>query len=197
MAFQERIAFEKGRIKTQEDFRAFISSRGNHLLLTEPRPIKILNPEEELFQLFNRLVDSNPNKAQNSGMKERIKELDGQFEAQINKQGIDGLMKRKVVLAIPLLGRTGEYSFGFQNGQQNVIKTVVFKSNNQKNVDNACVIAIEGRNLADANVKLNVLAEYDASEDDHVPKILESTGVRLIAADRMEEFAIEIKKTAH
>lgn len=56
MAFQERVFFEEKLIQTQEDFRAFTASRGNQLLLTEPRPIKVYSTWEDLLQLFNRLV---------------------------------------------------------------------------------------------------------------------------------------------
>lgn len=56
IAFQERIAFEGRRIATVEGFRQFIASRGNNVLLTEARPIKVVNPEEELEYLFKRLV---------------------------------------------------------------------------------------------------------------------------------------------
>ncbi|MCE7933838.1 MAG: DUF3037 domain-containing protein [Chlorobi bacterium CHB2] len=197
MAFQERMVFEKGRIKTQEDFRLFGASRGNHLLLTEPRPIKVLNPEEELNQLFNRLVRSNSNRKQNDDTKHLIKEIDKQFESEISKQGIAQLIKKNVLLELPLLKRSEVFPFSFQNGQQNVIKTFAIRSNDQKNTNQACVLAMEGKALADINVKLNVLAKYDAVEDDHVPNIFASMDIPVHTVDRIEEFVLEIKKSAH
>jgi hypothetical protein len=56
IAFQERIAFEGSRIATVEGFRQFIGSRGNNMLLTEARSIKVVDREEELEYLFKRLV---------------------------------------------------------------------------------------------------------------------------------------------
>jgi hypothetical protein len=55
-AFEERVNIETVRIYSLEDFRHFVDTRANHLLLTAPKPIKVINPQEELQALFERLV---------------------------------------------------------------------------------------------------------------------------------------------
>jgi hypothetical protein len=55
-AFEERVLVEAGRIRTIEEFRHFVRTRANQLLLTEPRPIKVFDPEADLARLFDMLV---------------------------------------------------------------------------------------------------------------------------------------------
>ncbi|MCC7437206.1 MAG: DUF3037 domain-containing protein [Armatimonadetes bacterium] len=192
--FEERIAFEKGRIANQEDFGLFVASRGNHLLLTEPRPIKIIDPNIELEQLFNRLVGSSPTRTNDN---RRLKLLQKQFERYIADYQIGGLVQRNVELNLPTLGRTEKFPYGFCNGQENVIKPVVFVSTERSNVNRACVLAMEGRDLATVNIKLNVLADLNVIGSDHIYQTLTTMGVALHPADHIEEFVQEIKKSAH
>jgi hypothetical protein len=55
-AFEERVLAEAARIKTLEEFRHFVHTRANQLLLTKPRPIKVYDPEADLARLFDTLV---------------------------------------------------------------------------------------------------------------------------------------------
>ena len=55
-SFEERIELESDRILSAEDFRQFIDSRANQLLLTEPRPVKVFDAEAELENLYSMLV---------------------------------------------------------------------------------------------------------------------------------------------
>jgi tetratricopeptide (TPR) repeat protein len=56
-AFEERVAAEASRISTPGEFKQFVDTRANQLLLTEPRPIKVFDAEAELASLFDTLVD--------------------------------------------------------------------------------------------------------------------------------------------
>ena len=47
-AFEERIALESEGSWTLDEFKAFVNTRANLLLLTEPRPIKVSDPQAEL-----------------------------------------------------------------------------------------------------------------------------------------------------
>lgn len=55
-AFEERLAVEAARVQTLEEFRQFIDSRANQILLTAPRSIKVFDPQTELATLFEALV---------------------------------------------------------------------------------------------------------------------------------------------
>lgn len=56
-AFAERVGLEAGRMQSREDFQAFVNTRANQLRLTDPRPVKVTDPEAELSKLFSLLVD--------------------------------------------------------------------------------------------------------------------------------------------
>ena len=44
-------------IRTPEDFAGFVASRGNAILMTEPRAVRVEKPALETERLFNQLVD--------------------------------------------------------------------------------------------------------------------------------------------
>lgn len=55
-AFEERVALEAERVSTLDELRQFVDSRANQMLLTSPRPIRLINPQTELARLFEALV---------------------------------------------------------------------------------------------------------------------------------------------
>jgi hypothetical protein len=56
-SFEERLQGETESIHTREDFNHFIATRANQFQLTTPRAIKFENPENELDELYEALVD--------------------------------------------------------------------------------------------------------------------------------------------
>jgi hypothetical protein len=56
-ALASRLRSEKYRPRSLEDFQHFIDTRGNDLILTQHRPVKVVQPAAELADLFRRLVE--------------------------------------------------------------------------------------------------------------------------------------------
>ncbi len=71
-AFDERVAVEALRVQTLEDFRQFIDSRANQMLLTAPRSIKVFDPQTELATLFEALVGGRRKRGELPKTKNRI-----------------------------------------------------------------------------------------------------------------------------
>jgi hypothetical protein len=126
-----------------------------------------------------------------------VKRLKKQFESRLAERGLSSLIERDVTLELPTLGRRETFPFSFRNGQINVIKPIVFGSDREKNVNIACVLAMEGHDLIKREVKLNVLAEFHEDGIEYVRRTLEEMSVVLRTADHLEEFVREIERTAH
>lgn len=57
-AVERRLEVDREAFQTLEDLQRFVASRGNALKLTDPRPLKVFDPEKDLDALFAELVDS-------------------------------------------------------------------------------------------------------------------------------------------
>lgn len=57
-AVERRLEVDREAFQTLEDLQRFVASRGNALKLTDPRPLKVFDPEGDLDTLFAELVDS-------------------------------------------------------------------------------------------------------------------------------------------
>ena len=55
-AIEHRVQVERERFRTRDDLVRFAETRGNDVVLTHPRPIKVSDPEKDLQCLFNELA---------------------------------------------------------------------------------------------------------------------------------------------
>lgn len=55
-SIERRLEVDRESFKNVEDLRKFIDTRGNSLKLTESRPVKVVDPAEELEKLYEELV---------------------------------------------------------------------------------------------------------------------------------------------
>jgi hypothetical protein len=60
LAIERRLEVDRERFQTLEDFQYFVDTRANVLRLTTPRPVKVFDPEEDIRQLFDELVEGRP-----------------------------------------------------------------------------------------------------------------------------------------
>jgi Protein of unknown function (DUF3037) len=196
-AFSERIRQQADVIVTPEDFKLFIETRANQMVLTEPRPMKVFDPREDLESLCEKLVGGRHKTEQQAITKQKIIK---QFDEVLQKRELSPLIKKNVQIELPLLHRTETYAFSYQNGQPNLIKPVVFGSDENQTFAKSCRLAVEGDNLSDKNYKLNVLAGFDSEEGDNrqtVRDILGKYDVNLYFTSQIDELADYIKETAH
>lgn len=55
-AIECRLELDRDRFQTIEDLQHYADTRANALKLTDPRPVKVFNPDEDLRKLFDELV---------------------------------------------------------------------------------------------------------------------------------------------
>jgi Protein of unknown function (DUF3037) len=199
-AFEERVELEADRIETLEDFRAFVNTRANQLRLTDPRPVKVADPEAELSNLFALLVEEDdPTHEPTQRAKTAIKR---QFNQLLIAHKLDDVVERGFPVELPSLGRQ-HYPFAFSNGQPNVIEPETFELSRQREItERACRLVIEGQDLSKQKkpIKLNVIGSFKAGQDEQIKQVrrlLKSNQVSLYTVDEMEKLIKVIAKTAH
>lgn len=196
-AFEERVSIEAERIETLEDFRTFIGTRANQLRLSEPRPMKVLDPEETLSELFDELVGG---RLRGEGAVEA--QLRWQFEELLQQRGVAEKVQRGVRVRLPLMDREVNFPYMFRNGRPNLIKAEAFEAEVKRNIDRASVLAVEAVELRDApeHYKLNVLASFkpgDNESSEHIRELLSKFEVSVHADQEVENLVRLIEETAH
>lgn len=197
--FEERVSIEAERIETPKDFRTFIDTRANQLRLSEPRPIKVLEPEKTLSDLFEELVGG---RLRGGRAVEARRQLRSQFEELLEQRGLTEKVQRRVRVRLPMLDREVSFPYMFRNGQPNLVKAEAFEGEVKRNIDRASVLAVEALELKDApeHYKLNVLASFkpgDEESREHIRALLSKFEVSVHADDEVENLVRLIEETAH
>ena len=196
-AFVERVNQQADFILTGDDFKLFVETRANQLLLTEPRPMKVFDPQEDLQKLCDQLVGGRQ-KSEQKSVTEKI--LNQKFYKLLQKRRISNLVQRRVQIELPFFHKTETYPFSYQNGQPNLVKTVVFGSDENQIITRTCRLAVEGNGLLEKNYKLNILAGFDedkAINRQTVQDLLKKYDVSLYFDSQVDEFVDFIEETAH
>ena len=201
VAFEERVAAEASSVQTPDEFRHFVNTRANQLLLTEPRPIKVFDPEVELSTLFETLVGGRRRRAFRQALSTR-EGLIQQFSDLLVQRRVVEKVQRDFRVESRLLDRTFVFPFAFQNGDLNVIEPVSFEATKERNIDRACQLAVEGDDLWQRPnpIKLNVLGSFNPEHAEvraHVHALLEKYKVKLHTSDNLDELIEEIEHAAH
>ena len=55
-AIEDRLKSREHPIKSLEDLKEFIGRRANEIVISDPRPMNVRNPDEDLERLFKELV---------------------------------------------------------------------------------------------------------------------------------------------
>jgi hypothetical protein len=199
-AFEERIALEAEGMETLEDFRLFVDTRANQLRLSEPRPMKVFKPVDDLEHLFESLVGGRQHMVGELAVIRR--ELKVTLNELLESSGAATRVQRDVAVDLPLLDRRVVFPIVFQNGAKNAVQTEAFESNVTKNIDRASVLAVEGIALREIPepLKLNVVGSFrpeDQESQQHVKALLTRFGVDLHTGEELQEFVDFIVRTAH
>src|SRR6266508_1608612 len=62
ISIEERLKIEKQNFQSVEDLERFIATRANTIQITAPRPMKVYDPEKDLEELFEQLVEAHARK---------------------------------------------------------------------------------------------------------------------------------------
>jgi hypothetical protein len=195
---EDRLRVEQKNILTVEDFEKFIALRANLLQITQPRPMKVHEPQKDLENLFAELLDGTIGTKRHVGLRRSL-------GAEFAGAGVDSKIRRDIRIHVPVLEREVEIPYGFQNGRFNLIQPVRFEAADpRKAVDSACKYAIEGRELYEhthpefGDLQLVIVGQFRAQDQEapsRVRRVLNDYHVKLYRTDELPELIDEIRRT--
>src|SRR5262249_39630097 len=147
------------------DLERFIATRGNEIQFTPPRPMKVLQPEQDLELLFERLVGSRRRPRAERPILRLLNE-------SLTRPDVAPYVCRDVTVTVPALHRPLRVPFGYQNGRFHLIQPASFAHLSPSALINrACRYAVEGHSLyqhADperGELRLVVVGDFTPDED--------------------------------
>jgi hypothetical protein len=185
-----------------ENFRKFQSLLANELQISELRPVRVVNPEVELIQLYAELVDAGTKqeKIVAPALFERLDQM-------MHSEHLKSLVQRNVKVRLPIIDQSIEVPYSYQNGRLNLIQkqnythesdTPIFKAASQ--------IAVQGHLLAKHEVEskgrcqMVVVGSFGAHNSvikSKVQQLLHEHDVVLYHEDTIDELESIILRTAH
>lgn len=193
-----RLEVEAAEFVSLEDFQTFVSTRANKVILTQPKAVKVFDPEQDIEALYRELV------------LEPSKPLSVQAEIPLRKRLDDALLApdvRRFVhtdiqVNVPMLKERLEVPYGFQNGRFNLIQPISFTQHAEGRVKNAaCKTAMEGLSLyrhADSrlgDMQLVVVAEFTEPKPETIAlvrDIFREGSVQMFTPETLGELKQEI-----
>ena len=136
-AIEHRLEVDRDSLLSLEDLQRFVATRGNSLKLTDPRPVKVFNPQRDLDSLFAQLVGG---RARTQRPQPVTPELDGVFH-RLNEEGRARLDWQ---VNVPVLGRTLRVPYAYRNGEWNLVKPQRFSGSEASAIGTAMRLAVEG-----------------------------------------------------
>jgi hypothetical protein len=198
LAVEERLAVEGEHFRTLEDLERFIATRGNEIQLTQPRPVKVFDPEQDLELLFQRLVGG-------PARRKAVETVVQVLEKSLGQESVAPFVQRDVTVAVRAFHRPLKVPFGYQNGRFNLIQPASFEEATLSNtITRACRFAVEGRSLYDhpderrGPLQLVVVGQFRPEQAEAkavVDDILKENRVRLYTLAEVPSLIDEIRST--
>ena len=198
IGFEDRLEVEHQNIQNLEDLQRFIELRANQIQITEPRPMRVRIPEEDLDQLFQELVGGLHRKQKSISFKRCIGD-------RFANAGLESKIAKGVPVHVPISNRDIEIPYGYQNGRFNLIQPVSFQSKEPGNdIGKACRFAVEGHSLHETkhprygDLQFVVVGRFLSKGSDtkaDVRRILDEHQVQLYTEDNLFRLIDEIQRT--
>jgi len=200
-SIENRLEVAGHDFKSLDDLTNFISTRANEIQITPPRPMKVLEPEKDLEELFEELVGGRSKEP----LKYSAPPVEKTLAKTFREKEVEEFIQRDVTVTVPAFHKALTVPFGFQNGRFNLIQPVSFHQTMESRVvDVACRHAVEGRSLYEhpdeklGDLQLIVVGSFAAESSEYkdlVSDILKENKVALHSIDEVQTLIEEIKTT--
>ncbi len=198
---RDRLETERSRFRSLEDLEKFIRTRANELVITEPRSMRVRDPQKQLEELFEELVGGRIRESRESATE--FPELHRIF----GKPSIASRIRRDQQVVVPIVNRVLEIPYVYQNGVMNLVKPQRLHTGSV-GVDKAMTLALEGELLQrepdeEGNGRKLIVCLFSedsvkARETEQQAKdILEFKQVRALTPSALSDFALEVEAQAH
>lgn len=198
-SIENRLKVDRSSFQDIDSLRRFVATRGNALQLTSPRPVKVVDPDQQLLQLFDELVGGKPLESK------RDKALFPKLSGLFTKLSAEGRAELDVEIKLPVMDHDFKVPFAFRNGVMNLVKPQAFNTcPSQKALD----LAIRGDLIhrhgigkgADA-AKLVVVSHFEQGSElelmSHVDSLFDEYSVTHVRENEIEMFMKRIESEAH
>lgn len=190
---KERLRKEHENISNHEQLLDFVDRRANQIRISPPRSIRIVEPKQQLDELFAELV---------GGATRRKTRMRDQLTESLEQPALTSKLYRSVPIKVPIDGRELQVPYAFQNGRFNLIQPVRFQSDNP--LQTAYRYAVEGDSIYETEhnefgkLKLLVVGSFRGNGDENkqiINRVLENHHVSLYSMDELDELVHEILTT--
>lgn len=203
-AIERRLEVNREEFASLEDLQKFVDTRANVLKLTNPRPIKVFDPDQDLQKLFQELVGGVSRQAEPETVVPSTPRLDAVFN-QLQQEGRATL---DVNITVPVIGQSMHIPYAYRNGALNLIKPQRFAAREKSAIGTAMKLAIEGDLLfnhgADerGSKKLVIVTSFEPDGnvqqvENRVYEVLQAYNVKTVPDAEVEAFVSEVMKEAH
>jgi hypothetical protein len=198
-AIKSRLQLEKNLFSTPEDLEKFIRTRSNDIILTPHRPMRVIDPKEDLANLFKDLVGGRAHR-------QRKQPIFPELDRTLRSDKFKGRVETDVSIEIPILGKVLEVPYSFKNGTVNYLKPYIFQENESHAFNAASRLTIQGdllrRHLGPQKVgrRLIVLPQYPESLNGlskTINSIFKDYEIRVVNSNEISTFIDEIDQQAH
>jgi hypothetical protein len=185
-----------------ENFERFRRALANEFQLSTPRPIRVENPESELFLLFGQLVEipEPPKPLPSVPGFEHLDEI-------LRTSRFKGIVQHNVQVRLPILNKSLNVPYAFQNGRFNLIQTQRFTQETEDRLlAEAYKRAAQGHLLYKHPVPgigecklvvVGAIGEVAKSRQEKISQLLADHDVEFYSAERIDELTEKIAATAH
>jgi len=204
-AIRRRFLYDKESFREIDDLKLYISSLANEIRISEPRLIKVINPEIELNNLFKELVGGR--KISSKGSQNAFRRL----REQIKRSSLHNRIMTNYKVEVPISGRSVPVrsltvDYAYKNGSLNLVKTELFNVD-IAGIDKAFRIACEGdliQRHGGNGLKQNFIVVADVPDTknatdirDKIVGVFGEYKIRSVWESEIDRFVDEIDKEAH
>lgn len=200
-SLERRLEVARADIRNLEDFQKLIDTRGNALQLSPLRPLRIVEPERELNELFDQLVGQR----QRVMLPDKPTPIKRLLEATFRRENLGRYLRTKLRVAVPTTDMELEIPYGFQNGTFNLIQPVKFAASRREHIEaQASQHSVRGELLKSEHhpefgrLDLIVVGSFAQEAETHrrmVEDILRLNNVALFTPETLPVLVEKIKTT--
>jgi hypothetical protein len=206
-AMESRVRGAREDVRSREDLAEFARLQANALMITAPRPMRVVDPEADLEALYNELVGGEPQKRERRGEPEVKTRLDEIFQRPSLKDRI--VVKPQVT--VPVLDRRFPVPYAYQNGAFNLVRPEVFVSDENNALGKAEKLMAEAAMIqrhterTDNPQRVIVIPEVldaDPAKDTtgleaKIEALFREFAIRVVKPEELDAFAQEVEREAH
>jgi len=199
---EHRLKAESQVIQDVEGLQRFAELLANEIVITEPRVMLVEEPEVELAQLYEQLVGQF---IRQEPAPERV--LLEKLRLELETPRIRALLKRDVVVKVPVFGNELKFPYAYQNGRLNLVEAHEFNQHREQDIIRDVLTKAAQGNLIykhpdreTGERQLVVVAAFGRAAEAHrqqVETVLRDHHVQFVPDSAIGDLERQIAETAH